>query len=171
MLSVILLAYDVDGGSLRQESVVRSLTSLVEGTVQGLIADAVLAGPSRMGLEAIADDAGCILVEHDLPAKGLAAALARARQTDVFVFMAGHAIDAGFVEEARDALAFEGLARARVVRRTPDSVLTRLAPALSQPVGLLARKDALVKAEGVELAALARKLRASDLNARARKCC
>jgi len=60
MLSVILLAYDTtlhaparDGAQLR-ESVVRSLSSLVDGAIQGLIADAVLAGPRDAALGAIA---------------------------------------------------------------------------------------------------------------------
>jgi hypothetical protein len=176
MLSVILLAYDTtlhaparDGAQLR-ESVVRSLSSLVDGAIQGLIADAVLAGPRDAALGAIADEAGCDLVEDNAPVGGLLAALARVRHEDVFLFTAGHAVERGFIEEARDVAAFGGLGRARLLRAAPDSVLTRFAPNLARPVGLLARKEVLVESATVELPLLARRLRCADLTARARKC-
>ena len=126
MLSVILLGYEVrgaDGGSRRNELVLRSLASLVEGAVDGLIADVALVGPSGAGFGKIADEAGCVLVENDAPAKGAAEALTGARQSNVFFFLAGHAIDRGFIEEARDAIAFGGLKAARVLRAAPDSLL------------------------------------------------
>ena len=131
MLSVILLGYEVqrpEGGSRRDELVLRSLASLVEGAVDGLVADVVLVGPASAGFGKIADEAGCALVENDTPAKGVAEALAEARQSNVFFFLAGHAIDRGFIEEARDAIAFGGLKAARVLRAAPESLLTRLAP-------------------------------------------
>ncbi len=176
MLSVILLGYGTissqsqSGEPLRGERVVRSLASLVHGAVQGLIADAVLAGPADVGLEKIADEAGCELVENNSAAQGLAAALAKVRQANVFLLIAGHAVERDFVEEARDALAFGGLTRGRVLRAAPDTLLTRLAPNLARPVGLLARREALKDVETAELAILARRLCRADLNSRARKC-
>ena len=135
MLSVILLGYELhraDGGSRRDELVLRSLASLVEGAVDGLIADVALVGPNGAGFGRLADEAGCVMVENDAPAKGAAEALAGARQSNVFFFLAGHAIDRGFIEEARDAIAFGGLKAARVLRGAPESLLTRLAPAYSR---------------------------------------
>ena len=173
MLSVILLGYEVqrpEGGSRRDELVLRSLASLVEGAVDGLVADVVLVGPASAGFGKIADEAGCALVENDTPAKGVAEALAEARQSNVFFFLAGHAIDRGFIEEARDAIAFGGLKAARVLRAAPESLLTRLAPSLARPVGLLARKESLVRAKATDLPTLARRLRGVDLVAHARKC-
>ena len=90
MLSVILLGYEIrgaDGGSRRNELVLRSLASLVEGAVDGLIADVALVGPNGAGFGKIADEAGCVLVENDAPAKGAAEALAGARQSNVFFFL------------------------------------------------------------------------------------
>jgi len=173
MLSVILLGYELhraDGGSRRDELVLRSLASLVEGAVDGLIADVALVGPSDAGFGRIADEAGCVLVENDAPAKGAAEALTGARQSNVFFFLAGHAIDRGFIEEARDAIAFGGLKAARVLRAAPESLLTRLAPSLALPVGLLARKESIIEAEATDLTKLARRLRGVDLVAHARKC-
>jgi hypothetical protein len=72
MLSVILLGYELhlaDGGSRRDELVLRSLASLVEGAVDGLIADVALIGPKGAGFAKIADEAGCGLFENDAPAK------------------------------------------------------------------------------------------------------
>ena len=66
MLSVILLGYELhraDGGSRRDELVLRSLASLVEGAVDGLIADVALVGPNGAGFGRIADEAGCVLVD------------------------------------------------------------------------------------------------------------
>ncbi len=176
MLSVILLGYDTvslpsqSGEPLRHERVVRSLASLVYGAVQGLVADAVLVGPTDAGFGKIADEAGCELIENSSAAQGLVAALAKVRQANVFLLVAGHAVERGFVEEARDALAFEGLERGLVLRVAPDSLLTRLAPNLARPVGLLARREALRNVETAELAILARRLCRANLNARARKC-
>ncbi len=173
MLSVILLGYEIrgaDGGSRRNELVLRSLASLVEGAVDGLIADVALVGPSGAGFGKIADEAGCVLVENDAPAKAAAEALTGTRQSNVFFFLAGHAIDRGFIEEARDAIAFGGLRAARVLRAAPDSLLTRLAPSLARPVGLLARKESIIAAEATDLTKLARRLRGVDLVAHARKC-
>ncbi len=110
------------------------------------------------------------MVENDAPAKGAAEALAGARQSNVFFFLAGHAIDRGFIEEARDAIAFGGLKAARVLRGAPESLLTRLAPSLARPVGLLARKESIIEAEATDLTKLARRLRGVDLVAHARKC-
>jgi hypothetical protein len=173
MLSVILLGYDArraDGGSRRDERVLRSLASLVEGAVDGLVADVALVGPERAGFARIADEAGCVLVENDVPAKGVAEALAGARQSNVFFFLAGHAIDRGFIEEARDAIAFGGLSAARVLRAAPESLLTRLAPNLARPVGVIAQKESIIPAEATDLSKLARRLRGVDLVAHARKC-
>jgi hypothetical protein len=88
----------------------------------------------------------------------------------VFFFLAGYAIERGFIEEARDAIAFGGLKGARVLRAAPGSLLTRLAPSLARPVGLLARKESIIPAEANDLTKLARRLRGVDLVAHARKC-
>jgi hypothetical protein len=173
MLSVILFGYELhraNGGSRRDELALRTLASLVEGAVDGLIADVALVGPTGAGFGEIADEAGCVLVENDAPAKGVAEALAGARQSNVFFFLAGHAIDRGFIEEARDAIAFGGLKAARVLRAAPESLLTRLAPSLARPVGLLARKESIIEAEATDLTKLARRLRGVDLVTHARKC-
>ncbi len=58
MLTAILLAYDAPAQPLRGDAVARSLASLVEACVQGLVADAALVGAPERGLDRIADDAG-----------------------------------------------------------------------------------------------------------------
>jgi hypothetical protein len=174
MLSVILDGYevvrDVDGGPRRDELVLRSLASLVEGAVEGLVADVALVGPSGAEFAKIADEAGCALIENDTPSAGLAEALNGARRSNVFYFLAGHAVDRGFIEEARDAIAFGGLKTPRILRAAPDSFLTRLAPSLARPVGLLAPQESIIRAETTDLPKLARRLRGVDFAANARKC-
>jgi len=172
MLSVVLLAFDSfapaqgDAAALLRERVVRSLSSLIEGCVQGLFADASLAGPQNVGLERIADEAGCNLVEAATVRAGLAGALTAARCPDVFVLRAGYAIERGFIDEARDAL---GFGKPAVLRAAPHSLVTRLAPGFAEPVGLLARKEALVAAAAADLPALSRRLRCAELATRARR--
>jgi hypothetical protein len=177
MLSVVLLAFDsrppppADGERLVRERIVRSLSSLIEGCVQGLFADAALAGPAGAGLDRIADEAGCQLVEAIEPREALAKALALTRCADVFLLRAGYAVERSFIEEARDVLAFDALAAggSAVLRAAPTTLLTRLAPGLAEPVGLLARKETLAGAGLGELPGLARRLRGADLATRARR--
>ena len=174
MLSVVLLAFDSPRtvpapAALRRARIVRSLASLVEACVKGLVADAVLAGPLGAGLGAVADEAGCVLIEAADRGAGLALGLRAARHADIFLLRAGYAVERGFVDEARDALAFGGLDRARVLRAAPESFVTRLAPNFAEPVGLLARKAALLGAGAGDVASLARRLRAAELATRARR--
>lgn len=172
MLSAIILAFDTPlvaperAGAVRRDAIVRTLASLVEACVAGLIADALVVGPPDAGLGAIADEAGCALIEAADARSGLASALPAARCADVFVLLAGHALERGFIDEVGDLRAF-GDRRARVLRAAPSSFLTRLAPRLAQPVGLIARKEDCRIAGDV--AAMARRLRASDLSTRARR--
>ena len=162
MLSVILVAFDppnlVTTPALRRERIVRSLSSLVPACVQGLIADAVVAGPPGVGLDAIADEAGCHLVEAADPRQGVAQALAMARHNDVFLLSAGYAIEHGFLDEVRDALAFGGAEPGMTLRLVPDSLLTRLSPNWAAPVGVIARKEALALAGAADVTTLAKKL-------------
>ena len=171
MLSLILTCFEsAPSEAKRREGVVRSLASLVPCVVEGIVADAALVGPEGAGLETIADDAGCALIEAVDGGEGLRAALARARRPDVLLLAAGYAVQAGFGEAARDILAFGGLAQPRVLRLEPNSVLTRLAPHLARPVGVLARKEAFATARSAQPGRLSRELRALEFPVRARIC-
>jgi len=177
MLSVVVLGFDVAAPiarideSRRREGFARSLASLVEGVADGLIADATLVERPGAGLEPVADEAGCRLAEADGLPEGLRVALLGARYPDVFVLAAGFAVERGFFEEAHDALAFGGLQNApRALRAEPQSLLSRLAPSLAPPVGLLARWDALAEASGADLKAWTRRLHARGLASLARRC-
>jgi hypothetical protein len=175
MLSAILLAHPsrASGAALsaarQREAVLRSLASLVDGCVQGLIGDAVLAGAAEdAGLASIADEAGCELVTAQASADALALAAALARREGVLLLTAGYAVERGFFEEIRDALNFGDPAQAYVLRAAPRSLLTRFAPRLAAPAALVARKAALTPGAG-DVPALARGLRASELFSRARQ--
>ena len=106
MLTAALIAFDSPGAPLRREAVARSLGSLVESCVQGLIADAlILAAPGR-GLDRIADEAGCALIETPHAADGMAQALKAARRDHILLLLAGFAVERGFAEEAQDFFAY-----------------------------------------------------------------
>lgn len=168
MITAILIAQDAPGAPLRREAVTRSLSSLVEACVQGLVADAIIIGPAERGLDKIADDAGCTLVETTSAPDGLRKALEQTRYDRVFLLQAGYAIERGFIDELHDALAYEAARDALVLRATPHSLLTRLAPRLSPAVGLVALKATLGDA-GVDIGRLSARLKSSDLTTRARK--
>ncbi len=103
-------------------------------------------------------------------ADGLAQALKAARRDHLLLLLAGFAVERGFAEEAHDFFAHGDASRARTLRLAPDSLITRLAPGLARPVGLIAPKSALAAAaEGADLARLIRKMRGADLTTRARR--
>ncbi len=170
MLSLILFSFDSQLQSRRREAIVRSLASLVSCAVDGLVADAALVGPAGEDLQSVADEAGCALFEALQAKEGILRALQQARRDDVFLFSAGCTVDDSFIDAARDAMAFGGLAAPRVLRLAPSSLLTRLAPNLAPAVGLLAAKSAMAAAVDFDLRNLARRLRAKELPAQARQC-
>ncbi len=168
MLSAVLIAFDSPRAPLRREAVARSLGSLVELCVQGLVADAIIVSEPARDLEGIADEAGCALIEAPR-ADGVAQALKAARRDHIFLLLAGFAVERGFAEEAQDFFAYGDRNRARTLRMAPESLMTRLAPGLARPVGLIAAKSALATAASADFSRLARKLRGADLTTRARR--
>jgi hypothetical protein len=173
MLSAIVLAFSPPGASpdaaLLRERVARSLSSLVDACVHGLVADATVVGPAQFSLSDVADEAGCALVETSNAREGLSAALKSARHAHVFMLEAGYAVDRGFVEEMSDLFAFGDVSRARVLRAEPNSLVTRLTPSLAAPVGIMARKAEASAANASDILALAKTLRAVDLASKARR--
>ncbi len=168
MLSVVLIAFDSPKAPLRRESVARSLESLIDSCLQGLVADAIIVAEPTGGLEGVADEAGCALIEAPR-ADGVAQALKAARREHVFLLLAGFAVERGFAEEAQDVFAYGDTSRARTLRLAPDSLMTRLAPGLARPVGLIAAKSAIAGADNADFGRLARKFRGADLTTRARR--
>ncbi|MGD9543659.1 MAG: transposase [Methylocystis sp.] len=165
----MLIASDSPEAPLRRETVARSLGSLVESCVQGVVADALIISAPGRGLDGIADEAGCALIETPHAADGVAQALKMARRDHAFLLLAGFVVERGFAEETHDFFAYGDRSRARTLRLAPESLVTRIAPRLAQPVGLIAPKSALAAAEGADFARFVRKLRARDLTTRARR--
>lgn len=169
MLTAILLACDGPALPLRNDAVARSLASLVESCVQGLIADAVLVGAPQRGLDRVADEAGCTLIESPVVEAGFAQALELARRDWVLALRAGYAVERGFADEVNDAFAYGAADRALVLRAAPSSLLTRLSPRLAEPVGIIAQKSALRAAATADLKRLAKTLRGAELSCPARR--
>lgn len=170
MLTAILLAYPAPSAApLRRDAISRSLGSLVESCVQGLVSDAVLVGAPETGLGGIADDAGCALVENPTASEGLRAALSAARRDQVFLLAAGAAVDRGFVDEINDALCYGAPGRALALRLAPHSLLTRFAPGFSQVVGIIAPKADISARGGADFTRLSKSLRCAEIASRARR--
>ncbi len=148
MLSALLLAPPFSNGTAPATApVVRTLGALVPAVVEGLVRDVtVLARRGDEGLRAVAEHAGCRLVEADAFRAGLAEALALAKQRAVFALRAGTAFDRGFLDEVAGLLgpdrAETGLAPV-LLRQVPEGLATRLLPDLAPVAGLIAPRERL----------------------------
>ncbi len=144
MFSVLIDSRRVSPQQPSSEAVVRTLSALVPGVVEGLIRDVTLvAHASEPVLEQIADDAGCaVFFTLQSP---LQAALAQAREPLVLLLVAGAVPDHGLAEEIAELMedGLEGRAGV-ILRERAKGFVTRLFPTMSAPVGLMARRDVLV---------------------------
>ena len=127
------------------ERLVRTLSSLIQANVEGLLGDVAIAGPTGQDLGFIADQAGCGLIEGTSESEWLRRAIAAARGPELFLLRSGFALQAGFIEEAGDFLRAgragrSGSARAALLRAAPESFVERLFPRAAPLAGLIAPK-------------------------------
>ncbi|NBS34391.1 MAG: transposase [Methylocystaceae bacterium] len=170
MLSAILLAYRWPSGSLKGETVARCFGSLIEGCVNGVIADAVLVGPPDHFLAKIADEAGCALVENLDPEAGFKEAVERTRYERLLILSAEFGLERGLIEELRDLLSFGDPADSYILHAEPDTLFTRLFPSLSKTAGIITTTVMVKKYAHISQPnALAKKLRRRSLTSRARR--
>lgn len=170
MVTAIVLSPSLGASAERAaEAVARSLAALVRASVEGIVRDAVIVGPAADMLAEIANHAGCAFVEASSMAQGFPRALGQARSELIFVLEGGYAPLTGFVEEAGDFLR-SGAFRGALLRRAPDTLITRLAPSLARAVGALAPRAAFQGEAPRDLGALIRGLKiCQTLNIRAQK--
>ena len=141
MVSIVLLAADPARPSPSPEAVVRTLTALIPGAIEGVVKDVVLAGPpENSDLRRIADHAGCELVEGE-PTHLLQSALAATRDAIVLVLLAGDIPGEGFVDELSDLL-LEGPPSA-LMRRRAEGLWQTILPRTAPISGILAPKAQL----------------------------
>ncbi len=162
MISVILLSPSLGAATpapRAAEALARTLGALVRATMEGLVRDAVLIGPAADDLTTLADHAGCAHVETDSAKEGLLRALEATRGDIVFVLEGGYAPPGGFIEEAGDLLLEGELFTGALLRRSPHSLPTRLAPGLARAVGLLARRRDVAGARARDLPELIRRIK------------
>lgn len=161
-----------DGGLGVQmtESLARTLGSLVPANVVGLLADVAIAGPRGQGLDALADHAGCGLIEADTETEWLRLSLEAARGPDLLLLRAGRAPEGGFIEEAGDFLASGAAPRVLRLHAAPETLLERLFPDWAPLAGLIAPRDLCLAAPSGRFSALAHHIRpAAAMRARARR--
>jgi len=158
MLSAIILACDrsaPEPASL--EAVVRSLSSLVPATIEGLVRNVTLASAGESeDLRKIADHAGCEIAMAADASGVIAAGLGGARGDLLLILRAGYAPQAGFIEEVADCFQRATRPEALLFRAVPEGLLTRLAPGLSPVQGLVAKRGGLDRASP-DLASLVRR--------------
>jgi hypothetical protein len=173
MLSTIVFCEDERAGRSgadRIESLARTLGSLITANVEGLLRDVAIAGPRGQGLDAVADHAGCGLIEAQGEAEWLRLALEAARGPDILLLRAGRAPEAGFNEEASDFLARGKGVRAARLHAAPETILERLFPDWAPLAGLIAPRDLCLAAPSGRFGTLARSIRpAATLRVRARR--
>jgi hypothetical protein len=151
MLSTIVFCEDKPAsppGRDLAEVLARTLASLVTAKVEGLLGDVRIAGPAGKGLGAVANHAGCALIEAEHEMDWLHLALEAARGPDVFLLRCGRAPEAGFIEEATDFLAknTKGKSRAACLRAAPENFFERIFPPLAPVAGLIASRHLMLRA-------------------------
>jgi hypothetical protein len=149
MLSTVVFCEDKPAGRPGRdlaEVLARTLASLVTAKVEGLLGDVRIAGPAEKGLGAVANHAGCALIEAHNEAEWLRLAVQAARGPDVFLLRCGRAPEAGFIEEASDFLAVNtnDQSRAACLRAEPESILERIFLSLAPVAGLIAPRGLLL---------------------------
>ena len=170
-LSLILLCGTRLGRGSGPEPIVRSLSGFVPASIDGLIRDAVLAGPAQSDLSIIADHAGCAYVEADREPDALRQALALARGTDFLVLHAGHVPEIGSIEAIGDLVASgQSAERGWLLRAAPHTQVERLFPGLAPAVGLVASRKLCAALQAPTFASLLKATRArSAPNLRVRR--
>jgi hypothetical protein len=143
------------------EPVVRSLSGFVPASVNGLIRDAILAGPPQDDLSFIADHAGCAFAEAKTEVDTLSEALALARGSDFLILHAGHVPRTGLIEAIDDLVASgQSAERGWLLRATSDKLSERFFPALAPAVGLLAARELCINVKAPTFAKLLKATRA-----------
>ena len=140
MISVIVLVPDVhrsDDADRFREIVARSLVWLVSAVVAGIVRDVTLAGPATLGLDEIADEAGCKLVEADDEAERIGAAVAGSRDARLLVMRAGYQPDATLTADLDAFLRRAAPDAAALVLAAPETLLERILPGRALVVGVL----------------------------------
>ena len=126
---------------------VRTLSSLVPGTISGLVRDVtIVTGRLDADVRRVADHAGCAVVEDAGFERALQTAMAQARSKTVFLLRAGAHVDRAFLEEV--AMMFgsetgEEIVSPLVLREVPDGLVRRVLPDLSPVAGLIAQASAV----------------------------
>lgn len=157
MLSAIVLTSDEITPPAEADAVVRTLSALVPAAIEGLVRDVTLAGMIGGDLAHIADHAGCTLSESEYPRNVLRDAISAARGPQIFLIRAGHAPDAGFIEEIADFLARRQIAtRGALLRERPESLLARTFPRFAPAAGLVAPRDRLLSLSATNFKELVR---------------
>ncbi len=171
MLSALILAADLKNPPVKPDALVRTLAALVPAAIEGLVRDLTIAGLAGSDLSEIADHAGCEFSESVAAGEIVANGLKLVRGPHVLVLRAGHALEAGFIEEIGDFLNRSGAGeRGALMRRKPEDFLGALVPALSPAVGLIASRQRLLDANAPDFATLVRRIKPRvTLRARGRR--
>ena len=157
MLSALVLAADASTPQATPDAVVRTLAALVPAAVEGLLRDVTLAGLTGGDLAEIADHAGGEVSESATSDLIIADGLKCVRGPALFVIRAGHAPEAGFIEEAGDFLARSGAAqRGALIRERPETFLSRSFPSLAPAAGLITWRPSLSDSSLRDFASLVR---------------
>ena len=137
MLSTILIPPPAPAGrSAAAAPLARTLAALVPATVEGVIRDVLLLSlPDDREVAALADEAGCRLVDGSDFGEALARAVAAARSMSLFVLRAGTVPSRLFGEEVARSLDGEAAASgALVLREEPMRGFARLLPGCLAPI-------------------------------------
>jgi hypothetical protein len=162
MFSAVVFMRDHHSEPFSLVALSRSLGSLVGASIEGLIRDVIIAGPSGLELATIAEHAGCGFVEGEREAEWLAEALSLSKAPACVIMRAGYIPGPGFVEELRDIYDRPGLLPG-FWRAEPEHWASRLFSGLAPVAGLVASRDQLGAALAYDFHRMTRMLHGRNL--------
>ena len=145
MLSTIIVPPSARGdGRASCVPLVRTLAALVPATVAGTIRDVtvLLVGRSPEAV-AIADEAGCLLVESEDFGDAMRQALASARASWVLVLKAGAAPSRDFGDDVADALEGAATPPSALMLREDQAGWRRVLPSFAPVAGVIVPRHVL----------------------------
>ena len=140
LISVIVLVPDIhrsDDVDRFREIIARSLVWLVSAVVAGVVREVTLAGPSGIGLGAIADGVGCRVVEADGEAERVGAAVAGSRDARLLVMRVGYQPDSNLTADLDAFVSRTGPNAVALILAAPETMLERIVPGRARVVGVL----------------------------------
>ena len=160
MISVLLLSFEPRGRrAATPGEAVRTLASLVPATVDGIVRDLCLSGPTtEPGLADVADHAGCAYQPAERVPDAIRLGARQLRSPHVLVTLSGTVFDRPFIEELSGLLpTLLHAGPTYILRAARHDLIGRVFPSSGAAAGVLAPRHWLETTDAATIGDLARR--------------